>query len=191
MKKTNVKNRILNTATHLFYTQGVKNTGINQIIKESNTAKASFYQYFASKDELINACLDEYCKTLAYIFNSVIDKSKSIEDFAKKWKWLLKKSAYEPDTFMGCPIANVGFQTDLQKNNLQAKFNQIIDDWYKIFEKLFQKSIASKEISQTTDLQHLFRSIVEINEGALIMWRLTGKIEYIDSLSKSIIKLIR
>jgi AcrR family transcriptional regulator len=44
-----VRERILKTATHLFYIQGIKNTGINQIIAESMVAKASFYQYFPSK----------------------------------------------------------------------------------------------------------------------------------------------
>ena len=60
LDKLPVRKRILTSATRLFYRQGIKNTGINQIITESNVAKASFYQYFPSKDRLILACLDEY-----------------------------------------------------------------------------------------------------------------------------------
>ncbi len=36
-----VRERILQTAMKLFYSQGIKSTGINQIIEESKVAKAS------------------------------------------------------------------------------------------------------------------------------------------------------
>lgn len=34
-----------------FHRQGYNNTGINQIIDKANVSKASFYQYFKSKNE--------------------------------------------------------------------------------------------------------------------------------------------
>ena len=46
------KQRIFETATRLFYTQGYNNTGINQILEEANVAKASLYKHFGSKDKL-------------------------------------------------------------------------------------------------------------------------------------------
>ncbi len=46
------KERILETAHKLFYTQGYNMTGINQILDESKVAKASLYQHFGSKEEL-------------------------------------------------------------------------------------------------------------------------------------------
>lgn len=52
MNKTSPKERILETASRLFYTQGYNNTGINQILEEANVARASLYQHFGSKDEL-------------------------------------------------------------------------------------------------------------------------------------------
>lgn len=52
MNKIPVKERILNTAEKLFYEQGYRATGINQIIKEAEVAKASFYHYFPSKESL-------------------------------------------------------------------------------------------------------------------------------------------
>jgi len=42
---SNPKDRILETASRLFYTQGFNATGINQILDEANVAKASLYQH--------------------------------------------------------------------------------------------------------------------------------------------------
>ena len=50
--KLGPRERILETASRLFYSQGYNSTGINQILQEANVAKASLYQHFGSKDEL-------------------------------------------------------------------------------------------------------------------------------------------
>ena len=190
MKKLSVRERILSASTRLFYSQGVLNTGINQIIKESNVAKASFYQYFPSKDNLIDSCIDEYCVTMQRIFNRIISKCESIKDFAIMWRRFLKKNVLKTELFMGCPIANIGFHIDPQKFDMTEKFIYIIDQWYLVFEELFKRAVTNGEIPKDTDFKNLFRSIVELNEGALIMWRLTGKDYYIDTLSDSILRIV-
>ncbi len=56
-RKETPKSRILHTADRLFYTQGYRATGINQIIREARVAKASFYAHFATKESLALAYL--------------------------------------------------------------------------------------------------------------------------------------
>lgn len=58
MKESAVKDRILDTASRLFYDQGYHVTGINQIIDEADIARASLYNHFASKTDLLLAYLD-------------------------------------------------------------------------------------------------------------------------------------
>jgi AcrR family transcriptional regulator len=58
MRESGVKDRILVTASRLFYEQGYNQTGINQIIDEANIARASLYHHFPSKTELLLAYLD-------------------------------------------------------------------------------------------------------------------------------------
>lgn len=57
MRQSNARERILDTAANLFTRKGYALVGINEIIAESKTAKASFYQYFPSKDDLCAAWL--------------------------------------------------------------------------------------------------------------------------------------
>jgi AcrR family transcriptional regulator len=49
------RQRVLATATRLFYSEGVHAVGIDRIIAESRVAKATFYKHFPSKDELVRA----------------------------------------------------------------------------------------------------------------------------------------
>ena len=53
------RRRLLETATRLFYAEGVHAIGIDRIIVEAKVAKATFYNHFPSKDDLVVAYLDE------------------------------------------------------------------------------------------------------------------------------------
>lgn len=54
---TNARERLLDTAEDLFYAQGTRATGVEQILATSGVGRASFYRHFESKDELIVAVL--------------------------------------------------------------------------------------------------------------------------------------
>jgi len=56
-KQKPVKDRLIETASELFYQNGYNNTGINEVIEKANVAKASLYSHFKSKDALCVAYL--------------------------------------------------------------------------------------------------------------------------------------
>ncbi len=57
MKNSQVRNRIIETASSLFYKNGYNSTGINEIISEAGIAKATLYNHFKSKEEICLAYL--------------------------------------------------------------------------------------------------------------------------------------
>jgi len=54
-----VRRRILDAASELFYRDGIRATGITAIIANAGVAKASFYHHFPSKDDLVIAWLQQ------------------------------------------------------------------------------------------------------------------------------------
>ncbi|AKE42174.1 TetR family transcriptional regulator [Corynebacterium kutscheri] len=53
------RQRLLDSATELFSTQGIRVIGIDRILREADVAKASLYSLFGSKDALVIAYLEE------------------------------------------------------------------------------------------------------------------------------------
>jgi len=76
VKHSEVRNRIVETASNLFYKNGYNSTGVNEIISESGIAKSTLYNHFKSKDDICIAFLD--FKHSAFM--------KDIEAFTKKKK---------------------------------------------------------------------------------------------------------
>lgn len=58
-RPSEVRQRILDTAARLFHRQGYNSTGINQLIAEAGVAKASLYQHFKTKNDILHAYLME------------------------------------------------------------------------------------------------------------------------------------
>jgi AcrR family transcriptional regulator len=56
---SSARRRLLDTATRLFYTEGIHAVGIDRIIAEAGVAKATFYNHFPSKDDLVLAYVEE------------------------------------------------------------------------------------------------------------------------------------
>jgi len=56
-EKVSARERLLRAADQLFYEEGVHTVGIDRVIERAGVAKASLYNTFGSKDELIRAYL--------------------------------------------------------------------------------------------------------------------------------------
>ncbi|MFM7295695.1 MAG: TetR/AcrR family transcriptional regulator [Planctomycetota bacterium] len=54
-----VRDRILEVAGELFYSEGVRAVGVDTIIAQADVARMSFYRHFKSKDGLVLACVQQ------------------------------------------------------------------------------------------------------------------------------------
>jgi len=71
------RQRILDTACRLFYSEGLRATGIDRIIAESGVAKMSFYRHFPSKNDLILAFLQIRHEAWMARFTAAVESAAS------------------------------------------------------------------------------------------------------------------
>ncbi|MCG6872332.1 MAG: TetR/AcrR family transcriptional regulator [Gammaproteobacteria bacterium] len=82
--------RILTVASELFYQQGYRATGINEVIARSGVAKATFYSHYRSKEELCLAYLQRTAAgELAQLDRVIADAGeKPLERLLAPVQWL-------------------------------------------------------------------------------------------------------
>ncbi|QGU95560.1 TetR family transcriptional regulator [Clostridium bovifaecis] len=79
------RNEILDTAEKLFHIKGYENCTVNDILKEIGIAKGTFYHYFRSKEEVLDAVVSRYTDIVMSKANEVlkIDSISSEEKFMR------------------------------------------------------------------------------------------------------------
>jgi AcrR family transcriptional regulator len=103
--RPSARERLLAAADELFYDEGVRTVGIDRIIEHAGVAKASLYNTFGSKDELIHAYLEgrhaRNAKRITdYIARYDTPRERLLGVFDAQGE-LLRQS-----TFHGCAFAN-------------------------------------------------------------------------------------
>jgi len=100
------RERILDTASRLFYEQGYQATGVNQIVEEAGVAKASFYHHFPAKEALAVAWLDRRHVTWMADFQSAVEAHDEPEKRLAAVFGFLETWAEEPG-YRGCAFLNM------------------------------------------------------------------------------------
>jgi len=105
-----VRDRILETATALFYRDGVHNVGIDELIARADVAKGSLYKHFDSKDELIAAVLHERHRSWLEVFIPAVERRD--ETPAGRLLAYFDELADQlaRDDYRGCPFVNAAIE---------------------------------------------------------------------------------
>ncbi len=78
VKKPDVrKNEILDAAQEFFFKKGYEDTTIQDILDAIDIAKGTFYYYFKSKDELLDALVERTTDQLTAQFTNVMDSEQN------------------------------------------------------------------------------------------------------------------
>lgn len=82
------RNEILDTAQRLFATKGYDKCTINDILNEIGIAKGTFYHYFKSKEEVLDAIIDRGTQMIKAGLNKVVSNDK-LNSFEKLFQCFL------------------------------------------------------------------------------------------------------
>ena len=138
------RDRIIKVATDLFYRQGYRATGINEVIEKSGVAKATFYNHFSSKDDL----------GLAYLLQAKEGEIAHLENFIRAAKnprerYYAVIRSLEPwlqDTkFRGCAFVNIASESPDHKHPLRKVGREVYDYARSRVETQIKELIASDE----------------------------------------------
>ena len=166
------RERIISTTFNLFAKQGYNSTGINQIISESEVAKASFYLHFKSKEDL---CVEFLNVRHEYWFHELHIFSAQSEDLYSKIMNAFDFLIYmnKKENFRGCsflnilseiPTDNIKILNVIQshKADLRNYFLELLkdDDLSDHIYMLFESSIIESQLYKSNELIEKSKKIV-------------------------------
>jgi len=146
--------RLLDTASRLFYARGIPNVGINEIIARAGVARMTLYHHFSSKDALVKAVLEarrrERAAWLERADDLAVDprgKILAVFDLLESW-------AQAPD-FRGCPLVAASFELGGQFNAALPYARDHLDTVRTFFEERARQAGAADPAALAAQLQLL------------------------------------
>lgn len=102
-----VRERILETASSLFYRRGVRAVGVDRVVEEAGVAKASLYRHFRTKDDLVAAYLQREDRDFWRAWDEVAARHRTEPraELDAHLGWIGERVA-RPN-YRGCPQLNV------------------------------------------------------------------------------------
>ena len=130
-----VRDRILRTASTLFYERGVRAVGVDLVVLEGAVAKTSLYRYFPTKDDLIVAFLEREDLDFWAQWDSVAGQypDDPAGELDAHMRWIGERLARS--NYRGCPQINVAAEfaeqdhpaRQVSQRHMQALRNRLQD----------------------------------------------------------------
>jgi AcrR family transcriptional regulator len=97
-----VRSRLLDAADRLFYREGVRAVGIDRVLAEADAAKASLYQHFGCKDQLVASYLERRTVGARASIEAYLAQTPPSRRALKFFDWVVEWA--ESKDFRGCPL---------------------------------------------------------------------------------------
>jgi AcrR family transcriptional regulator len=103
------RERIVSTARDLFRRHGIRGIGVDAIAEEAGTNKMTLYRHFASKDDLVVACLRDVAGDVEAIWNG-FEADHPGDPLAQLHDWIRCGAECAVGDGRGCDMANAAVE---------------------------------------------------------------------------------
>lgn len=168
LKNNTTRDHILEVATRLFHLQGYHATGLNQILKESNTPKGSLYHYFPNgKEQLVIEVIDSSSKRLQddiqTQLNAVADPVTAVQNYLQL---MMRRFAYleDPNEFSMPPFSLIALESAFSNEHIR----HACEENYRKVEQLYYDKFVESNVptERATDIA---TTICAAIEGAFML----------------------
>jgi AcrR family transcriptional regulator len=152
----------METASSLFYAEGIHAVGVDRVVQESDVAKATLYQHFRSKEELVAACLRQRSADWRrHVAEPILLRAGSPAARVAKVFDALNRSVTQPG-FRGCPFINAAAEFP----GHEGAVAEVIQSHRAQVRQLFAELVAS--VPSTSRRNALVDQFVLLYDGTMI-----------------------
>ncbi|SDY99306.1 DNA-binding transcriptional regulator, AcrR family [Amycolatopsis xylanica] len=152
------RERLLETAARLFYTEGIHAVGVDRLTSEAAVTRATFYRHYPSKDDLVAAYLTLTSEHIRTAVAAARQHKPALEALVDTMA--VVGDATTGEDFRGCQFLNAAAEYPDPAHRVR----QVIDEHRAWF------SGVLRDLSATLghpDPQHAARVLVLLRDGAL------------------------
>lgn len=184
------KDEVLEKAMNVFWRRGYEATSLQELIEAMDLSKSSFYQSFASKQDLFVKCLEKYQSKLSSDLSDNFVKARTARQFIEQTFREITNTAQKETGKMGCFLMNspneFSFEDEKLSPSITVGFRKLQTVW-QIAVKQAQKE---GDISAEKDAESLAYYIISSISGLRTMIKAGANAEIIGKIKENILLTI-
>ncbi len=173
--KVDVRQRLVETAGRLFYAQGYQATGVNQIIDEADVCKASFYNHFPTKEDLLVAWLERIHNEATARVRSLLAQPLSGRDLVAEI-FRFHEEQLSASAFRGCPFMNCLAEIPVADGRVRQVMHWHTSTMRQILEEIVGRATRDRNLP-TEQIGTLSDDVEVVMQGGLTNARKAGDLK--------------
>ncbi|MCD2263490.1 TetR/AcrR family transcriptional regulator [Dietzia aurantiaca] len=185
--KPGPRERLLATATRLFSTDGIRAVGIDRILREAGVAKASLYNTYGSKDELVVAYLRSVAERDRALWRRRADRSPDARGRVLALFDIIRERV-EPATPGSCHIA-AAIEFPSPDTDGERSIRAAVADQRAWVAETLRSELAGMGLQDPDNIADLADRLALLHDGAVTAAML-GEVQTTSMTARSMAELI-
>ncbi|MFF4346975.1 TetR/AcrR family transcriptional regulator [Streptomyces sp. NPDC001530] len=174
-RTSDAREKILNAAQSLIELRGYSALGVAEICKTADVPKGSFYYFFASKEALALAVIDEHWagqkSTWTRILNSDEEPLRRLYRLFEETEAAQRAGQQSCGTVSGCLFGNLSLEMSNHTEAIRARLQEIFDAQVEMVDSVITEALERGEIT-ATDTREAAQAVVAQLEGQVLFAKL-------------------
>jgi TetR/AcrR family transcriptional regulator, fatty acid metabolism regulator protein len=177
--KKEKQKQIIEAAVRVFAQKGFVRSTIYDIAREAGIGKGTIYEYFESKEDVINLTFETFMEELVPDFGAITQSSLSATEklcrMISGFAGMLKSKEKQDLLDIMFDLWAEGIRSQDSRGSLESKINQFYQEYRKTVAAVLEQGIQSGEFRKDMNTRIEASILVGLLDGILVQWILDKK----------------
>jgi TetR/AcrR family transcriptional regulator, transcriptional repressor for nem operon len=176
-RSISTRERLLESARHLFWERGFAGTSMADLLAHSEVNSGSFYYFFESKEALLREVLRGYLEALRPV---VVDPAFATTEEPLERIFAILAGYREriilTDNKYGCPLGRLALEIDPENRPAHRLIAENFQGWI----EAVRECLENMKLPMKTDTEALATYVLAVMEGGVMLSRSYGSVQPFD-----------
>ncbi|MFC6085994.1 TetR/AcrR family transcriptional regulator [Sphaerisporangium aureirubrum] len=192
-RTSDAREKILAAARSLIELRGYSALGVAEICKAAGVPKGSFYHFFASKEVLALAVIDEHwavqLRDWTRVLRGEAEPLQRLRQLFEETEAAQRAGQQSCGTVSGCLFGNLSLEMSNQTEGIRERLQQIFDAQVEMVGTVITEALERGEVT-VSDIREAARSVVAQLEGQVLFAKLYNDTQRLDVLWANCLALL-
>ena len=194
-RTSDAKERLIDTAVGLIRARGYASVSVDDLCRDADVRKGSFYHFFPSKRDLALAALESWWEAtrtelLEPAFQPDVPPLQRIERAFQRAVTQQHRTQECTGRFLGCPFGNLAVEMSAQDEVMREKLGATFKRFAGFFEQALTEAVSRGDVPASLKPGETAQALVAYLYGIILASKTANDVRLMDRLADHALSLV-